>query len=889
MSSVTKPKGTTYTNVSIGNSADIIVPYTEKDIAWLLARSMVHENTPVDTQTDQLPSASNVIDNDQDASNMNTLPKNHIPTWSAFNSLLGTALPLTHVGSPPLIPFPAHEWDTLLTVLKQAQGINAATVGPNHKTVITLDMQLYEKAKQLEMARDDCKGKWILRIGEMHTVMTAVRTIGTFVEDSGIEDVWIEADICGPVTMKQVLDCKHMKRVLRIHSMTFQSLFDLYQEEFFSDHPGWKQQCLKACETLNSACLLSDSEKIKHAYSTLLTVSEGMLNQLNAFDKAHETKHPLFTFFRQYMKMFLTLLTFLRATREGLWLLHIAALDELCKFFFAYDRQKYARMVPVYLADMKQVKTSDPGVWKEFMDGNFCVNKNTVPFCAIGTDHGIEHGNRTMKVIGGIVGITLNPRPREHFFLTAPELSRLSREAHTMAGISPNTSMQHHELSVTTITVEHQGINALTNVITSHTNPFSYQGDDLINITTNKVMPIDVQHDISTSAQVGLEMYSSFIKERLLTDAVNIWARMKKAKLQMWKSCRKTVTCKLTNEVVELKDDRSLFARLMIIARSRPDVSLRDAIGTYEFRALPPSLFSSDGSLLMCTDKSKLMGILESLATEESASAAISDDPLDHGPNDAKKAVAILDGMVYVQAFGKPATVNTCADYATQFLQYVFRKVDECDEVHLVFDTYNLTNSLKTATRERRLGGHRETVYHIKDSMSLSKVTAKQLLSSNQTKDELTVYLANKALTYFHDKKETLIVTAREHVASNNLNVEHLTSSQEEADTRMILHAIDATDRGATSIQIYSPDTDVLVLALCWYPYLGKNTTIVTGTGTKHRTISLSPIHQSLGPDKASALPGFHAFSGADQTGKFAGKGKISGWKVFSSASPEIV
>ena len=37
---------------------------------------------------------------------------------------------------------PASDWSTLLTVLKQAQGINAAVVGPNRKTVITLDLQL---------------------------------------------------------------------------------------------------------------------------------------------------------------------------------------------------------------------------------------------------------------------------------------------------------------------------------------------------------------------------------------------------------------------------------------------------------------------------------------------------------------------------------------------------------------------------------------------------------------------------------------------------------------------------------------------------------------------------------------------------------------------------
>ena len=38
-------------------------------------------------------------------------------------------------------------------------------------------------------------------------------------------------------------------------------------------------------------------------------------------------------------------------------------------------------------------------------------------------------------------------------------------------------------------------------------------------------------------------------------------------------------------------------------------------------------------------------------------------------------------------------------------------------------------------------------------------------------------------------------------------------SDQEEADTKMLLHALDATANGATELYIHSPDKDVLVLS----------------------------------------------------------------------------
>ena len=53
--------------------------------------------------------------------------------------------------------------------------------------------------------------------------------------------------------------------------------------------------------------------------------------------------------------------------------------------------------------------------------------------------------------------------------------------------------------------------------------------------------------------------------------------------------------------------------------------------------------------------------------------------------------------------------------------------------------------------------------------------------------------------------------------------------------------------------------------------------------GNNKRVISLGPIVNALGDEKAEALLGFHAFSEADITGRFAGKGKLTGWQAFST------
>ena len=118
-------------------------------------------------------------------------------------------MPVTRVGTPPLIAAPAHQWNTILTVLMQAQTINVKVVGQQRKTVITLDMGLYMQTKKLQMARHDLNNM-ILRQEELHIVMAQLKTIGAYIENTGIDMAWIEAHLYGPSTVSQILEGNHV-------------------------------------------------------------------------------------------------------------------------------------------------------------------------------------------------------------------------------------------------------------------------------------------------------------------------------------------------------------------------------------------------------------------------------------------------------------------------------------------------------------------------------------------------------------------------------------------------------------------------------------------------------------------------------------------------------
>ena len=61
------------------------------------------------------------------------------------------------------------------------------------------------------------------------------------------------------------------------------------------------------------------------------------------------------------------------------------------------------------------------------------------------------------------------------------------------------------------------------------------------------------------------------------------------------------------------------------------------------------------------------------------------------------------------------------------------------------------------------------------------------------------------------------------------------------------------------------------------------------GSRNDRRSIEIDEAYESLGPEMCDAILGFHAFTGRDQISRFTGKSKLTCWKVFKSASENIL
>ena len=138
---------------------------------------------------------------------------------------------------------------------------------------------------------------------------------------------------------------------------------------------------------------------------------------------------------------------------------------------------------------------------------------------------------------------------------------------------------------------------------------------------------------------------------------------------------------------------------------------------------------------------------------------------------------------------------------------------------------------------------------------------------------EINFAIAGECYLLSSTDGETVSVTA----------VKTLFSSQEEADTRIILHCMHISQTTPTTTHniVRSPDTDVLVLLLKYAQNIHPVVLFDTGTGNKRRLLNVKQIVEVKGSDLCSVLPALHCFTGCDAVSAFVQKGKLTPLKVL--------
>ena len=113
-----------------------------------------------------------------------------------------------------------------------------------------------------------------------------------------------------------------------------------------------------------------------------------------------------------------------------------------------------------------------------------------------------------------------------------------------------------------------------------------------------------VTNDMLRRDEIGQQIFEDFVIERLTEGKLSVWGKSTKKKLGIFRSANVSTEITVGDNVVKIKEERGLLHRFIFICRCRPELGLKECIGTYEFGVISQSLFTSDGSLLLAYDTS---------------------------------------------------------------------------------------------------------------------------------------------------------------------------------------------------------------------------------------------------------------------------------------------
>ena len=620
-----------------------------------------------------------------------------VASWGGFNAILYPDLPsASKIGYCPMIEGSSTELSTVYTVMKHAQKI-CASLG-QVDTVITFDLAIYVKAKQIQMKFPEEFSDTVIRLGGFHIALNFLSLLGKKFHCSGLEDLLIESGVYAAGTTLALMKGKSYNKGIRAHKLAMEALFRLMWNVFvawYAGHTGENEErivkeevviqkveeCRRAITT--RADVRASMEELQHETTELRLLFQD-------FTDESRTKSKMFAFWEEYGHMVKLLLQFIKAERTGNWELHLLSVSAMVPYFFAMDRQNYARWLPVYLMDMKQLVTKHPEVHQEFVNGSHAVSRSSKPFAQVWTDMALEQSiNADSKSRGGIIGISQNPGALDRWFLTSHERALVTTALKNMFTQERGRVDVHKEAALRRVARDEADVQKLISCFTTDlmSNPFTQESESLVNFATGIILPTDIADGLVRSTEKGREEMNTSVEKRLNTNQISFWDPVTKLKVKTFESTTKKVQVKAVNDkLVTVGADRELFGRLLIAANVR-QINLKEVL-CYELSSVPFSLAHQDGSLRKTT-KSALAALIE---------AKVNVCPrLQPFPRDT---IYLIDGMALVQVL-KSAGSSTFGELASKYFKAITTLLANCKEVHIVFDQY-WDLSIKAGERARR-------------------------------------------------------------------------------------------------------------------------------------------------------------------------------------------
>lgn len=442
-----------------------------------------------------------------------------------------------------------------------------------------------------------------------------------------------------------------------------------------------------------------------------------------------------------------------------------------------------------------------------------------------------------------------------------------------MAGIH-DVKRTRKDLDVSSRKKHQSAVNDVMDCIGQMVNPFTSEHTELVNISSGVVASSSCSEALMSARAVGEAATEKFMEQRLHSAEVPFHAPMKKLKLETFST--KVKTNKKGKGTVQTENSRALFTRLLLVGKSE-SVDLRQVL-THSLGNVSFPLASADGQLAKTT-KAKMAHLILKKWDDGQV------------PEILPGGALVIDGMALVQSVSAAVLPHTFGQLADLLLGIILARgrKHKCARVDVVFDTYPSV-SIKSLEHKRRaasVGAAQQRMIYGPEQ-TLPKQW-KNFLTSGTNKETLIEYFVTAWSSVSPSTLGDMLVFIAHGTQCHRVQVvdatttstiiPRLESDHEEADTRLILHAVDA-GRSHDTVIIHSPDTDVLVLSVCHaHSVPSDNLILISGD----RLIDIKKVSEKMGRVMCLALLGLHILTGCDTTSAFHGKGKLRAFELICS------
>ena len=221
-------------------------------------------------------------------------------------------------------------------------------------------------------------------------------------------------------------------------------------------------------------------------------------------------------------------------------------------------------------------------------------------------------------------------------------------------------------------------------------------------------------------------------------------------------------------------------------------------------------------------------------------------------------------------------------DYARFLYHVILKSAQPYSRFDIVTDRY-FSVSPKEGVRDNR--GSDGLIFSFNDSTAFPANFETDFLTNVTNKTNLNEYLAQKFIKLHDNDKQTICITYNDTVISNDnvLNENLITvCTSEEADSRVIRHAINLGVNDYKEVSIGTVDGDVFVSF--GYANIVKDAGVEKFSpvyGSKEKYFDVFDNWSYFLEDICRALPYFHALTGCDTTSSFYQLGKAKFWKTW--------